>query len=79
MLVRAEIEHLGEWRAITIDEAQAVDRRRIIRCPTCHQRLSVHKARADGKSRAHFEHWPHSDECAPVDGAAVEAVIGETA
>lgn len=63
MLVQAEIEFLGSWEPITIEEALKVSRRRIIRCPKCHQRLSVHKARADGRSRAHFEHWPNSGGC----------------
>ena len=65
MLVRAEIEFLGSWEPITIEEALDVSRRRIIRCPKCHQRLSVHKARVDGRAAAHFEHWPNTGGCEP--------------
>ena len=79
MLVRAEVEFLGSWEPITIEQALEISRRRIIRCPDCGKRLSIHKARADGRSRAHFEHWPKTGGCAPPDagvdasGAEVEA------
>ncbi len=78
MLVQAEIEHLGGWREISIEEALEVSRRLTIRCPACHQRVSVHKARADGKSRAHFEHWPYSEPCPPQDGGTTPTKTPKT-
>ncbi len=72
MLTEAEIAQGQGWRSITIEEALELSRRLIIRCPKCTKRLSVHKARADGRSRAHFEHWPNSGGCEPPEDAAPE-------
>ena len=76
MLVEAEIQGREGWRRISIADALEVARRLIIRCPVCHQRLSVHKARADGTSRAHFVHWPGSGGCAVGADADADGVVG---
>ena len=76
MLVEAEIQGREGWRRISIADALEVARRLIIRCPVCHQRLSVHKARADGTSRAHFVHWPGSGGCAVGADAGADGVVG---
>jgi hypothetical protein len=46
----------GEWQRISIEAALGMDRFALMRCPSCHGRLSAHKLGTTGQ-RAHFEHW----------------------
>jgi hypothetical protein len=69
MMETAEIEvGVTRWASITAKEALQLPRDTFLRCPMCGQRVSVHKARRDGGSRDHFEHWPNSGGCSATRG-----------
>lgn len=65
MMQAAEIEvGAGRWTSVAARDALRMPRGTMFRCPKCGERVAVHKARSDGGSKDHFEHWPNSGGCA---------------
>ena len=60
-----------EWQEVSVDyalKARGADPKLIVRCPTCHNRAVLHRAKGTGVP-AHYEHARGAGPCVVTRGA----------